>query len=135
MDIADVYTNPEKHVVLHNNVKMPILGLGTSHDGGYNHEAVVFALKNCGYRHIDTAKRYGCEKYIAQAIKVNHMDSSLGMDEKADSSLVKETDYRIEEIKLLEVPNKVVERSNNIKVDRDVFALWKCSLSVLYNNE
>lgn len=26
--MADVYTNPDKHVVLHNNVKMPILGLG-----------------------------------------------------------------------------------------------------------
>lgn len=43
---------------------------GTSHDGGYSHDAVVFALKNCGYRHIDTAKRYGCERYIAQAVKV-----------------------------------------------------------------
>ncbi|XP_066937525.1 uncharacterized oxidoreductase ZK1290.5-like isoform X8 [Macrobrachium rosenbergii] len=69
--MADVYTNPEKHVTLHNNVKMPLLGLGTSHDGGYNHEAVVYALKSCDYRHIDTAKRYGCEKYIAQAIKAS----------------------------------------------------------------
>ncbi|KAK8406488.1 hypothetical protein O3P69_007260 [Scylla paramamosain] len=69
--MADVYTNPEKHVVLSNNVKMPILGLGTSHDGGYSHEAVVYALKNCGYRHIDTAKRYGCERYIAQAVKAS----------------------------------------------------------------
>ncbi|XP_068220731.1 glyoxal reductase-like isoform X1 [Palaemon carinicauda] len=73
--MADVYTNPEKHVILHNNVKMPILGLGTSHDGGYSHEAVVYALKNCGYRHIDTAKRYGCEKYIAQAIKASGVSS------------------------------------------------------------
>ncbi|XP_042215853.1 uncharacterized oxidoreductase ZK1290.5-like isoform X1 [Homarus americanus] len=69
--MADVYTNPEKHVVLHNNVKLPVLGLGTSHNGGYSHEAVVYALKNCGYRHIDTAKRYGCETYIAQAIKAS----------------------------------------------------------------
>ncbi|XP_053640371.1 uncharacterized oxidoreductase ZK1290.5 isoform X2 [Cherax quadricarinatus] len=69
--MADVYTNPEKHVVLHNSVKMPILGLGTSHDGGYSHEAVVYALKICGYRHIDTAKRYGCETYIAEAVKAS----------------------------------------------------------------
>ncbi|MCL4120108.1 UNVERIFIED_CONTAM: hypothetical protein GTU68_016715 [Idotea baltica] len=72
--MADVYTNPEKHVLLHNNVKMPILGLGTSHNGGYSHDAVVFALKECGYRHIDTAKRYGCEKFIAQAIKDSNVD-------------------------------------------------------------
>ncbi|CAL4086209.1 unnamed protein product, partial [Meganyctiphanes norvegica] len=67
--MTDVYTNPDKHVVLHNNVKMPILGLGTSHDGGYSHEAVIYALKDCGYRHIDTAKRYGCETFIAEDIK------------------------------------------------------------------
>ncbi|XP_069175415.1 uncharacterized oxidoreductase ZK1290.5 isoform X2 [Procambarus clarkii] len=67
--MADVYTSPEKHVVLYNNVKMPILGLGTSHNGGYSHEAVVYALKTCGYRHIDTAKRYGCETYIARAVE------------------------------------------------------------------
>ncbi|RXG61109.1 putative oxidoreductase [Armadillidium vulgare] len=78
--MADVYTNAEKHVVLQNNVKMPLLGLGTSHNGGYNHDAVVHALKNCGYRHIDTAKRYGCESYIAEAIKesgVNRRDIFL----------------------------------------------------------
>ncbi|XP_050710945.1 uncharacterized oxidoreductase ZK1290.5-like isoform X3 [Eriocheir sinensis] len=69
--MVDVYTNPEKHVVLSNNVKVPILGLGTSHDGGYSHDAVVYALKNCGYRHVDTAKRYGCERYIAQAVKAS----------------------------------------------------------------
>ncbi|XP_071539662.1 uncharacterized oxidoreductase ZK1290.5-like isoform X3 [Panulirus ornatus] len=69
--MADVYSNPEKHVVLHNSVKMPILGLGTSHQGGYSHEAVVYALKECGYRHIDTAKRYGCETFIAQAVKAS----------------------------------------------------------------
>ncbi|KAG0712258.1 putative oxidoreductase [Chionoecetes opilio] len=44
---------------------------GTSHDGGYSHDAVVYALKDCGYRHIDTAKRYGCERYIAQAVKAS----------------------------------------------------------------
>ncbi|KAK4304390.1 hypothetical protein Pmani_023659 [Petrolisthes manimaculis] len=69
--MADVYTNSDKHVLLYNNVKLPILGLGTSHDGGYSHDAVVFALQQCGYRHIDTAKRYGCETYIADAVKAS----------------------------------------------------------------
>lgn len=48
---------------------MPILGLGTSHSGGYSHSAVVYALRECGYRMIDTAKRYGCEEYLCEAIK------------------------------------------------------------------
>lgn len=42
---------------------------GTSHDGGYSHDAVVYALKECGVRHIDTAKRYGCEQKLGDAIR------------------------------------------------------------------
>lgn len=42
---------------------------GTSHRGGYDHDAVVHALAECGVRHIDTAKRYGCEKELGEAIR------------------------------------------------------------------
>lgn len=45
--------------------------LGTSHSGGYSQEAVVYALKNCNYRLIDTAKRYGCEEFLQCAIHVS----------------------------------------------------------------
>ncbi|XP_013403334.1 uncharacterized protein LOC106168714 [Lingula anatina] len=58
-----------KTVVLSNGLHMPIFGLGTSHLGGYSHSAVVYALKNCGYRHIDTAERYGTEDKLPLAIK------------------------------------------------------------------
>lgn len=57
-------------VSLHNGISMPLLGLGTTHSGGYNHEAVVYALKECNYRMIDTAKRYGVEAELGAAIKV-----------------------------------------------------------------
>lgn len=43
--------------------------LGTSHQGGYRHMAVVRALQKCGIRHIDTAKRYGCESLLQRAIR------------------------------------------------------------------
>lgn len=43
--------------------------LGTSHQGGYSHAAVVHALQKCGIRHIDTAKRYGCESLLQRAIR------------------------------------------------------------------
>ncbi|RHY86228.1 hypothetical protein DYB37_007872 [Aphanomyces astaci] len=46
---------------------MPFLGLGTSHNGGYSHDAVVVSLRH-GLRAIDTATRYGCESQIADAI-------------------------------------------------------------------
>ncbi|XP_065525648.1 uncharacterized oxidoreductase ZK1290.5-like isoform X3 [Lathamus discolor] len=48
---------------------IPVLGLGTSHQGGYSHDAVVHAIQSCGIRHIDTAKRYGCESLLQKAIK------------------------------------------------------------------
>ena len=55
--------------------------IGTSHSGGYSHSCVVYALKQCGYRLIDTAKRYGTEEFISYAIKVSliliHCDLSI----------------------------------------------------------
>ena len=41
-----------KHsVALRHGVEMPLVGLGTSHDGGFSHEAIVHAFK-IGYRFI-----------------------------------------------------------------------------------
>ncbi|XP_013780122.1 uncharacterized oxidoreductase ZK1290.5-like [Limulus polyphemus] len=56
-------------VELRNGVIMPILGLGTSHSGGYSHQAVLHALKDCGYRLVDTAKRYGCEMLLGKTLR------------------------------------------------------------------
>uniref|UniRef100_A0A8C4XRF9 NADP-dependent oxidoreductase domain-containing protein n=1 Tax=Falco tinnunculus TaxID=100819 RepID=A0A8C4XRF9_FALTI len=56
-------------VPLANGRCIPVLGLGTSHQGGYSHDAVVHALRKCGIRHIDTAKRYGCESLLQKAIE------------------------------------------------------------------
>nr|XP_060630000.1 uncharacterized oxidoreductase ZK1290.5-like isoform X1 [Anolis sagrei ordinatus] len=56
-------------VPLSNGLSIPALGLGTSHHGGYCHDAVVYALQKCGIRHIDTAKRYGCESLLQKAIQ------------------------------------------------------------------
>ena len=42
---------------------------GSAPTGGYSHDAIVCALKECGIRHIDTARLYGCEKQIATSIK------------------------------------------------------------------
>ncbi len=37
---------------------------------------MVYAIRDCGYRLIDTAKRYGTEAYIGQAIKDAGVDRS-----------------------------------------------------------
>jgi len=76
-------------IELRNGVQMPILGLGTSHNGGYSHEAVVYALTTCNYRLIDTAKRYGCEEWIGVAIK----ESGVPRDELFLTTKLWPTDY------------------------------------------
>ncbi|KAF7222623.1 glyoxal reductase [Nothobranchius furzeri] len=63
-------------VSLSNGLQIPILGLGTSYHGGYSHEAIVYALTDCGMRHIDTAKRYGCEENLGKAIKESGLPRS-----------------------------------------------------------
>ncbi|XP_032387699.1 uncharacterized oxidoreductase ZK1290.5 [Etheostoma spectabile] len=63
-------------IPLSNGLQIPLLGLGTSHDGGYSHDAVVYALTECGVRHIDTAKRYGCEKKLGDAITESRIPRS-----------------------------------------------------------
>ncbi|XP_074545401.1 putative oxidoreductase ZK1290.5 [Halichoeres trimaculatus] len=67
MAFAKVLQRPA--VALSNGLQIPVLGLGTSHDGGFSHDAVVYALTECGMRHIDTAKRYGCEEKLGKAIR------------------------------------------------------------------
>ena len=56
------------NTVLSNNVEMPLIGLGTTHSGGYYHDAVLHSINKCGYRLIDTAKRYGVEKQLGIAV-------------------------------------------------------------------
>ena len=58
---------PCPSVALHATCSAPLLGLGTSHQGGFSHEAVVAALR-LGCRHIDTAQRYGSEGGVRRAV-------------------------------------------------------------------
>jgi len=55
---------------------MPGMGFGTWQDADSQYDAVMEALK-AGYRHIDTARIYGTEKAVGQAIK----DSGIPRDE------------------------------------------------------
>lgn len=61
-----------KYTLLNNDIKMPMLGLGTYLNEDYDE------LKNCinsaidmGYRHFDTASYYDNESQIGQIIKEN----------------------------------------------------------------
>lgn len=56
-------------IKLHNNISMPIIGLGTFRSKENDaYKAVKVALEQ-GYRHIDTAMIYGNEEEVGRAIK------------------------------------------------------------------
>jgi diketogulonate reductase-like aldo/keto reductase len=57
-------------IALNNGARMPILGLGAyqSAPGRETYEAVANALET-GYRHIDTARFYGNERDVGQAVR------------------------------------------------------------------
>ena len=54
-----------------NGLSIPAIGLGTMNlEGDVCLDAVEYAIK-CGYRHIDTARRYSNEKECGQAIRAS----------------------------------------------------------------
>lgn len=59
-----------KEITISNGVKMPMVGLGVfkSKDGEETENAIQYAIDS-GYRHIDTAKIYGNEQSVGNAIK------------------------------------------------------------------
>lgn len=60
-----------RYVDLNNGLKMPLMGYGTflSTDEEKLKECVIYAVMECGYRHIDTATLYGNEEVIGEALK------------------------------------------------------------------
>jgi len=62
--------NIQSTVKLNNDVRMPILGLGVyqSPPGRVTRDAVNFALR-VGYRHVDTARIYGNEADVGEAVR------------------------------------------------------------------
>jgi len=59
------------YITLNNNVKMPILGLGTSGLTGSECENSVLEAIELGYRLIDTAQMYKNEREVGNAIKMS----------------------------------------------------------------
>ncbi len=62
--------NIESTVKLNNNVRIPVLGLGVyqTPPGRVTQNAVKFAL-SIGYRHVDTARIYGNEADVGEAVR------------------------------------------------------------------
>jgi len=60
----------DEYYILKNGVKVPKIGLGTYQmpNGKIAYNAILFALRN-GYRHIDTARGYGNEPSVGNAVR------------------------------------------------------------------
>lgn len=62
-----------KYITLNNGTKMPMIGYGTflndKSEEKILFDTIVYAVTELGYRHIDTAKLYGNEHIIGEALK------------------------------------------------------------------
>ena len=66
---AGKMTDYVEHIQLHNQVRMPLLGLGTYRLKGEAATQPVRDALNLGYRHIDTASVYGNEQAIGDVVR------------------------------------------------------------------
>jgi diketogulonate reductase-like aldo/keto reductase len=64
-----------ENYILINNIEIPVVGFGTWHikDKTEIELSIITAIEN-GYRHIDTASKYGNESYIGEVLKDNNID-------------------------------------------------------------
>jgi len=65
---ANIPLTNSSNVILNNSIRMPLIGLGTYQVRGEAAYKVTKIALEVGYRHIDTARIYGNEEYIAKAI-------------------------------------------------------------------
>ena len=64
-------TSPASPTFSAHGAQIPAIGFGTSPmTGGFSEDAVVAAL-HAGYRHIDTARKYGTEDGVGEAIRAS----------------------------------------------------------------
>ena len=85
---------------------------------------IVISKLDCGYRHLDTAKRYGVERYLAQAIS----DSGIDRSEVFLSTKLWPTDYGQD--KTAKAAQKSMERLNTDYLDLYMMHFPTCPSNV-----
>jgi diketogulonate reductase-like aldo/keto reductase len=81
--------SPKASVLTANGAKMPAVGFGTMEFPGRCAELVTHAIK-VGYRHIDTARKYGTEEQVGEGIRA----SGIARDDLFVTTKVTELDAR-----------------------------------------
>ncbi len=66
-----------EHYSLSNGVKIPKIGFGTYEIPAVETKQAVLDALDDGYRHIDTARNYGNEKEVGEAVRASNLDRSV----------------------------------------------------------
>lgn len=80
-------------IMLNNGKNIPLLGLGTWKAEGKEVEEAVYEAIKQGYRHIDTAKIYGNEREVGNAIRKAMEDFNLKREDLFITSKLWNTDH------------------------------------------
>jgi diketogulonate reductase-like aldo/keto reductase len=84
----------EKNMKLNTGALMPILGLGTWKSGlNKVKDAVIYAISECGYQHIDCAAIYCNEKEIGEAFKEVFKKNTIKREDIFITSKLWNTDH------------------------------------------
>ena len=86
----------DKHcITLNNGMKLPIVGIGTwlMSDPKKDKEALKSAVRDAGYRHIDTASFYENEQFIGEAVQELIKDGVVKREELVITTKVWPADF------------------------------------------
>ena len=85
--------NPKAFLVSAHGVEMPAIGYGTMELPHRPAELVAAAIA-AGYRHIDTARKYGTEQYVGEGIRFSGIDrKDLFVTTKVTEENAREADF------------------------------------------
>jgi diketogulonate reductase-like aldo/keto reductase len=96
--------------ILNNDVQMPCIGMGTYPLKGKAMTKAVVAATSCGYRAFDTAKAYGNEKCLGNALqKAYHINELKRSDVFITSKIGENLEHGIPDEKLFYAsqPNEI----------------------------
>jgi diketogulonate reductase-like aldo/keto reductase len=84
---------PEVPILKANGVEMPAIGCGTLFPEPESAAPLVAAAIECGYRHIDTARKYGSEEAVGEGIR----SSGIAREELFITTKVTEEDAKADD--------------------------------------
>ena len=118
---AFVMAEENRSVKLNSGYDMPVLGLGTWTLTGETCENAVYAALKSGYRLIDTAKYYGNEREVGNAIRRAIKDGKIRSIGISNFYTGKTVSHFINDF---EIPPAVIQNENHLKYQNNSLREW-----------